>query len=243
MKLRDLEKIDYKDADLITFPAADTVTRTPATTKARGRKPGAPARARQASNAIVADQERTATGRVAKTSAVPPKRGTGRPLKSPSKRGPGCPPKNGPSAAYAIASRVARKAPSRRVVKREYEPVSPIVKIEKKSISSAREGKSIIEHPTSLMHKFFRAHEDDVTHIPKKKQRKALGKMWRESTLNPKNARAEKESGPESGSVHTAPQDEDEVLTSDDADELLEEAMGGTTDTPVEQDQSDSDEQ
>ncbi|KKY16741.1 hypothetical protein UCDDS831_g06805 [Diplodia seriata] len=78
-------------------------------------------------------------------------------------------------------------------MRREYQPASPIVKIVKQTPALAPEDSSDAEHHAVLMHKFFRAHGKEVANSPKKKQRKALGKLWRESPLNPKNARVQQD--------------------------------------------------
>ncbi|KAK0642278.1 hypothetical protein DIS24_g9168 [Lasiodiplodia hormozganensis] len=165
MKLRNLEKVDYRE----TRPK------------------------KECTEGEAAGQRRTASGRVTKSVPTPPKRRPGRPPKSVSKRSP----KQGPGSTSANALSVTPKKASSRSMKREYQPVSPIVKIVKKTSVES-------EHHSVLMHKFFRAHEDEVAHIPKKKQRKALGKLWRESLLNPKNARAQKEGAPETEDMEQA---------------------------------------
>ncbi|OJD32464.1 atpase aaa [Diplodia corticola] len=98
----------------------------------------------------------------------------------------------------ANAFSVTPKKSSRRSMGREHRHASPIVEIIKKTATnpsaSAPSDSSDAEHHSILMHKFFKAHEDQVANVPRKKQRKALGKLWRESPLNPKNARAQHES-------------------------------------------------
>ncbi|GME51683.1 hypothetical protein GTA08_BOTSDO02814 [Neofusicoccum parvum] len=207
MRLREMERKDYKVTRTNHQRTPETTSRPSATPKTRARKTG-----HKAANPAVAGQRCTVTGRVTKTAAAATtKRSPGRPLKRgpgrPPKRGPGRPPRNGSgrastntssSPAKNGSSLAPKSAATRRASKREYKPASPIVKIVKKapvqSDSSSQDDCSNPEHHTSLMHRFFRAHGDEVAHIPKKKQRKALGKLWRESPLNPKNARAEKES-------------------------------------------------
>ncbi|EKG14940.1 hypothetical protein MPH_07840 [Macrophomina phaseolina MS6] len=232
MKLRDLDKVDYKDTRTNGKRSDDPAARASIATKARGRKPGAATKGRKASNAVAADQRRTETGRIVKASAILPKRGPGRPPTSLSRRGPGRPPKNGARARASDASSVAHKTPARRSLKREYKPASPVIKIDKPP-PAVQKNQRNGEHHVNLMHKFFRAHEDKVAHIPKNRRRKTLGKMWRESPLNPKNARAEKGPGGESESVDLALQgeDDDENSIKDDTNEQLDEE---TRTAPVE---------
>ncbi|KAL0258391.1 hypothetical protein SLS55_007567 [Diplodia seriata] len=119
----------------------------------RNKKRGA-STAPKVGNSTAAGQRRTASGRVTRTVLATTKRCAGRPPKSPAKLSPGRPRKQRAEPTPVNAPSVIPKKSSRRSMRREYQPASPIVKIVKQTPALAPEDSSDAEHHAVLMHKF-----------------------------------------------------------------------------------------